>query len=401
MNHDRRFTIGRAAAILPTLAALACTPAAEVLEPVDREAPLAELAAGWNTITPGGETTCSDGSPFRFFVRPADPARLVFYLQGGGGCWDARTCDPQGQPTYTMTAIEEMRSAAGTDPEEDAAHGIAAFNHPENPFADYSFVFVPYCTGDVHIGDRDAVYEAPATEGEPAREVTIRHRGYINGKAALDWTGEHFLEPETVFVAGSSAGSIPAPVYARHLADRYPAARVTAFGDGAGGYRSLNETRPHESWGTIEALAHFDNMADVGTEELTFETLWIKAAQAHPAVTFTRYDTAEDDVQIRFLQLGGVNVDDGLQPLLDANEADIDAALEGQDNYRSYIAPGELHTILLRPQFYTYESDGVKIRDWTAALAAGEPVADIHCGDCTGSPEPAAAAADNGEATGP
>ncbi len=47
--------------------------------------------------------------------------------------------------------------------------------------------------------------------------------------------------------------------------------------------------------------------------------------------------------------------------------------------------------ILLRPQFYTYESDGVKFRDWVAALAAGEPVSDVHCGDCTASPEPEAA----------
>ncbi|MCE2560221.1 MAG: hypothetical protein J4F98_16970 [Acidobacteria bacterium] len=139
-------------------------------------------------------------------------------------------------------------------------------------------------------------------------------------------------------------------------------------------------------------------MADTSTENFSFETLYIKAAKAHPEAMFARYDTAEDDVQIQFLQIGGVSTDGGLQPLLDANEADIDAALEGQNNYRSYIAPGELHTIMLRPEFYTYESDGVRVRDWVAALAAGEPVDDVHCGDCTGSPEPEAV--EGGEATG-
>lgn len=388
-------------AALLTLAALACAPAEEAPEPVDLEAPLADLAEGWNTITPGGSTTCSDGSPFRFFVRKADPTQLVFYLQGGGGCWTAETCDPQGRPTYTMTAIEEMRSPSGTEPEEGAAHGIAAFNHPENPFADHSFVFVPYCTGDVHIGDRDTVYDVPATEEEPARQVTIHHRGYTNGRAALDWTYEHFLGPETVFITGSSAGSIPSPVYARHFAENYPAARVTALGDGAGGYRNLTDSRPHESWGTLAALSHFENMNEVDSDGFSFESLYIQAAKAHPEAMFTRYDTAEDDVQLQFLRIAGTNVDDGLQPLLDANEADIDAALEGQDNYRSYIAAGELHTIMLRPQFYTYESDGVRIRDWVASLAAGEPVDDVHCGDCTGSPEPEAEVPETGEATGP
>ena len=398
---NRHSTSLIATAALLTLAALACAPAEEAPEPVDLEAPLADLGEGWNTITPGGATTCSDGSPFRFFVRKADPTQLVFYLQGGGGCWNAETCDPQGNPTYTMTAIEELPAPSTDESGEEPAYGISAFNHPENPFADHSFVFVPYCTGDVHIGDRDAVYEVPATEDAPAREVTIHHRGYTNGRAALDWTYEHFLGPETVFVTGSSAGSIPSPVYARHFAENYPAARVTALGDGAGGYRNLTDSRPHESWGTLAALSHFENMNDVDSENFSFETLYIKAAKAHPDVMFARYDTAEDDVQLQFLRIAGTNVDDGLQPLLDANEADIDAALEGQDNYRSYIAAGELHTIMLRPQFYTYESDGVRIRDWVASLAAGEAVDDVHCGDCSGSPEPEAEVPETGEATGP
>ena len=396
---DRHSTTLIVTAALLALAALACAPAEEAPEPVDLEAPLADLAEGWNTITPGGSTTCSDGSPFRFFVRKADPTQLVFYLQGGGGCWSAGTCDPQGRPTYRRTAIEEMRSASGTEPEPGTAHGIAAANHPENPFADHSFVFVPYCTGDVHIGDRDVVYEIPATEEEPARQFTIHHRGYTNGRAALDWTYEHFLGPQTVFVTGSSAGSIPSPVYARHFAENYPDARVTALGDGAGGYRNLTDSRPHESWGTLAALSHFENMNEVDSDHFSFEALYIQAAKAHPEAMFTRYDTAEDDVQIQFLEIAGADVSGGLQPLLDANEADIDAALESQDNYRSYIAAGELHTIMLRPQFYTYESDGVKIRDWVASLAAGEAVDDVHCGDCTGSPE--AEAMEASEATGP
>ena len=45
-----------------------------------------------DTIEPGGETTCSDGTPYKFFVRPGAPEKVVFYLQGGGGCWNGGTC---------------------------------------------------------------------------------------------------------------------------------------------------------------------------------------------------------------------------------------------------------------------------------------------------------------------
>ncbi|MBL1135963.1 MAG: hypothetical protein HND46_11645 [Chloroflexi bacterium] len=43
--------------------------------------------------------------------------------------------------------------------------GIFDLENPENPFADYNMVFVPYCTGDVHIGNREATYEVEASDG--------------------------------------------------------------------------------------------------------------------------------------------------------------------------------------------------------------------------------------------
>jgi hypothetical protein len=44
----------------------------------------------------------TDGSIYRFFVRPGDPDKLMIYLQGGGGCWSRETCDPQMKATYTI-----------------------------------------------------------------------------------------------------------------------------------------------------------------------------------------------------------------------------------------------------------------------------------------------------------
>ena len=35
---------------------------------------------------------CADGSAFKFFVYPGDPARLLVEFEGGGACWDAATC---------------------------------------------------------------------------------------------------------------------------------------------------------------------------------------------------------------------------------------------------------------------------------------------------------------------
>jgi hypothetical protein len=333
-------------------------------------ADLAGLQPGWNTIEPAGNTTCSDGTPYKFLVRPGDPANLVVYFQGGGGCFDGRTCDPDVEPTYTVN-LEKLDLAR--------YDGIFAFDHAENPFGDSSFVFAPYCTADVHIGNRDAVYEAPAGENHPAHDVTIHHRGAVNAAAVLEWTQAHFFRPESVFVTGSSAGSIPSPYYTLRLAARYPEARIAQLGDGAGGYRGIGtSSRPHEHWGTLEVVGDVEELAALKTEDFSFEKLYIASAKRLPKVTFAEYDTAEDSVQLRFLKLGG-NDAASLQPLLEANQADIRAAAP---NFRSYIAGGDVHTILARPEFYTYHVGGKRVRDWVAALAAGEPVEDVKCADC-------------------
>ena len=46
-------------------------------------------ASAWTQIVPGGDCECADGSEFSFWVRQADPTKVVFFLQGGGACFDA------------------------------------------------------------------------------------------------------------------------------------------------------------------------------------------------------------------------------------------------------------------------------------------------------------------------
>jgi hypothetical protein len=44
------------------------------------------LSAGWTKIEPGGETICSTGTPYAYYVHPGTVNRLVVYFDGGGAC---------------------------------------------------------------------------------------------------------------------------------------------------------------------------------------------------------------------------------------------------------------------------------------------------------------------------
>ena len=335
---------------------------------------LEELDAGWSTLRPGGDTICSLGTEYSFFARPADTDRLLIYLQGGGACWMGENCDPDSRPTYSRHVDES----------DNPAHrptGIFDLENPANPIADYSMVMIPYCTGDVHIGDRVATYPVEPEGGEPY-EVTIRHNGYVNVMSVLDWVFDNFDSPAEIFLAGSSAGSIPAPFYAQIVAEHYADARVVALGDGSGTYRrdaDEEQDDPTVTWNTLQVLKQHAGYQDLTQEELGYHDLYVVAGRQHPELRLYQYDSAHDAVQGFYLRLSGVN-DPDLSALIKSNRNDIRAQIS---NFAAYTAGGPEHTILWRPAFYQYEVDGLLFRDWVKALLAGETVEDIDCDRCS------------------
>ncbi|WP_339858367.1 pectin acetylesterase-family hydrolase [Pseudohongiella acticola] len=333
------------------------------------------LQDGWNAFSPGGETICTDGSEYRFFVKQGEPDKLMFYLEGGGACWDGANCDPDLQPSYQI-------NLAATDPAN--SHGILAFEHPENPFADYTVVYAPYCSADVHLGDSVQVHTAPTVEGHESHEVNIQHRGLVNASAAMQWAIDHLPMPEQIFVTGSSAGSIPSPFYALKLAQQYPGADIVQLGDASGGYRGFANFSPYDVWSTDQVLAEMDYINNIPANEFSFHQLYIGVERENPGIRFASYDNAEDNVQKQFLALGGTPTE-SLLPLLQGNLEEISTAIP---DFRYYVAGGTMHTILLRPEVYSYEVAGVRFVDWLTELAAGEPVQNVMCVDCTMAPEP-------------
>lgn len=345
---------------LPIIAvALACVPRSAATPSAAADG---DLEPGWNRIPGGADTGCSAETPFVFYARRGDPRRLMLYFQGGGACWNGANCDRRGRPTFDPQV----------DSSDDPARrrGLFDLENAANPVKDFTIVFVPYCTADVHLGARTVRYRSSR---DSSRAFTIRHGGAANAHHALAWTYRHVAQPELVFVAGSSAGAIPSPVYAAEVARHYRRARVVQLGDGAGGYRAPSMSEIMTRWGATDALRYTRAYRALDTATVPQVALYTIAAREAPNVTFAQYNTARDTVQRDFLAdlgMGGVP----LESLLAANLADIRRA---NPAFRSYMAPGSVHTILLRDAFFRLTVDGVSLRDWVAALLDGRSVADV------------------------
>jgi hypothetical protein len=309
----------------------------------------------WQRIEPGGATRCARGGKYAFWVRRADPKRLLVFFQGGGGCFSEETCRPGS--TWFDDRVDAYDNPAGSG-------GILDFGNVENPFRDYSLVYIPSCTGDVHTGSRVVRYGP----------VTVHQKGFRNAEAALKRAYQEFQDPEAVFVTGCSAGSVGSAFHADSIIRRYPEARVTQLGDSLAFvfHRpiSLNDwgahehfpdwfrpTRPRERWTMVEFVRAL--------------------ARAHPERTFARFNHVRDAVQERFYAAVGANPS-GFAPRLRAAER----ALKQLANYRSYLACGTEHCAFQGSEFYSLRVGGVRLRDWVADLAEGR---DVDCPVCRAS----------------
>lgn len=223
------------------------------------------VAQVWQAIQVAA-ARCAKGGAWNFWVHRGHPDRVLVYLQGGGGCWLKASCDLADKPTFDPV-VEERDNPANAD-------GILAIERPANPFRGWTVVYIPYCTGDVHLGARQVDYAG----------VGMDHRGAANAAAAIGWIGAEIKRPREIVVTGGSAGAIPVPVYATRLAARFPRARVTGIGDGAGGYRAPKIPGILAGWGVRQALGDVPVFAAIDSARLTFESLYIAAGRANPKI---------------------------------------------------------------------------------------------------------------------
>lgn len=338
-------------AALATVIALfvaGCAGGDEQAEPV--AAPV-ELG-GWVRFEPGGKTRCARGGPYAFWTRKGDPKKLVIFFEGGGGCFSPETC-AEGSPWF------DDNVDAADDP--GFAGGMMDLADTSNPFHDWSWVFIPSCTGDVHIGDARVDYGT----------AVVEQRGWQNATAALERAFRDFPEAAQVLVTGCSAGAVGSAWHVDEVIRRYPDARVTQVGDSLA-YVFHRPIRL-DDWG---ANKHFPPFFQVGNRRWTMEEFVTRLTRAHPDVTFARFNYASDQVQAAFYEAVGGRPADFEGRLRAAEER-----LKRLPNYRSYLACGSSHCAFPSYDFSTLRVQGVALRDWVRDLAEGR---DVECPTCAG-----------------
>ena len=168
---------------------------------------------------------CSDGSPYKIFVSDAvgyfnkakeNHKKLLVYMEPGGACFDYESClgkngmrgavNTKGIPdNYMNLGAFLSKNKKGGSPMA-AASPLILYNNPSGyhtKTSRWNRVFMPYCTGDVHMGNKVAVYKDPKGEGP---DLTYRHFGAINVEKSIAYLKERYQKPKEMMITGCSAG---------------------------------------------------------------------------------------------------------------------------------------------------------------------------------------------------
>lgn len=326
---------------------------------------------------------------YRFWARPGRVNKLLVYFEGGGACWDSATCTfpiaarlPPSVPQYFVPSAPQFAPRST---------GLFDTSRADNPVRDWHVVYLPYCSADTHVGATTRSY---ANAGHPVYPLPstfdIRHKGFDNFMVVLDWASRRFSTPQQVLVAGSSAGGYGAATLFPWVARQYPSATVAVLADASQGVTTPAfdaGTPGRGSWSPqVPPWVWSGDITALGSAEI------LRAgALAHPQVRVAQYSTAQDAVQVEFyrsMRDGGYGPGPGCaDPTADWNRqmlgtlASYRASLP---NFRSYIAPGNDHTILHSPALYSSVPWGPPVADWLAAMlsSSGNGWVDAACPGC-------------------
>jgi hypothetical protein len=310
-------------------------------------------------VLPGGETRCitSTSTPFAFQVIPGETDKLLFYLQGGGACWDQASLSA---------------GLCTTDVGIQGANGVFDRTDSRNRFKSHTIVHVNYCSGDVHAGN--VVVNYTDKSGVPAQQ-----KGLVNAQATLDWVVGQvkagFLSSvfTEVIVMGCSAGSIGAQLWGKPVLSALPHKMGAVVADSYAGVFPAGTMGPLIyqyglcSSGFIPAsLMNTCNAQTLTLDQL--DAVWISEMPTKP---WAFIQSKADIVQMSFyeaLALSFNTTDKAVSPSI--FYAGVNTIFGGYNqanaNFLTYLIDGNTHCFTDTDRYYTANAlgpDGSQSKD--------------------------------------
>jgi len=295
------------------------------------------------------ESKCANGTSTGIAVNPIENAvGVLVFMQGGGACWDSETCLVLKSSVHLEDTVGESVVLA----EAGGLSGLFDHDNVANPFRQYAYVYMPYCTGDLHSGSQAQVYNAGMGD------VTIQHHGGRNVELYLERLIATFASVQRVVVSGISAGGFGATLNWWRYQGAFPNARVDILDDAG-----LMVDAPDNRWSAMHdawAMA-----VPPGCDECdTRASAWLPFYSAH-LIAPRRYALTAflgDAVIGSYFGLSSAQIETQMLALRAGAAA----------NQKTFFLPGTLHSVIGEGAI-TMTSDGTSLLPWVLQFASDDP----------------------------
>lgn len=310
----------------------------------------------WSWV-PFEDALCGNGASAGIGINPSpDSTRVLLYLEGGGLCWDDFTCNQQ------ETALFVKRGFNSADMDTFAAElgdaGLFNRDDEQNPFRDFSFVYVPYCTGDLHAGSRAET------------DYGVMHVGYENVGAYLHRVVPSFKDATEVVLAGTSAGGFGAMLNYDRVQRAFMDVPVQLLIDSAPPFPETllpaeMQAVQREAWDLEPAIPE-DCGEACGDLNGAFRFL----LETHPTTRVGLISSQQDQTLRTLIGLGAGQTVTGAQYQTALSEL-VSTTFTGDERARVYLVPGSGHVFLYAPLGNVVVS-GVSLASWIGGLVEGD-----------------------------
>ncbi len=152
-----------------------------------------------------------DGSEYYIYAKKGRSKNLIIFFSGGGVAWNEYTAArpttygrvTAGMPNYYYNNLRPFTQIMNIH------IGITEVTNPRNLFRDWNVVVITYATGDFHVGNND--FEFINADGN---KDVLHFHGYKNFRNAMEAARKLFDNPESLLIAGDSAGAFAVPALA-------------------------------------------------------------------------------------------------------------------------------------------------------------------------------------------
>lgn len=318
-----------------------------------------------------GKPACMDGTKTGLGISrsPNGSKKVLIWMRGGGACFSPETCAISDYllPSADHADATDFATWAGGDGNAAVLNRTAA----NNPFKDWNYVYIPYCSGDVFAGNAPSGYDGRT------------QIGFENVAAYLPRLQSTFRNTDQLVLTGESAGGYGAFYNYVQVQKSFDWLDISMVDDSAPPL-SPQFTQPclAEQWKTtwkMDTTSPVDGPYPLGFDETTGQAggglieLVKRVLTEHPKSKFA-FLSHDSDLVMRFFHGIGNSLTCSLPDIMGADDfaaglREISTTLT-MPNFSTYYAPGTTHMFFSSDDnFDATSADGIKLVDWLAKFA--------------------------------